>query len=53
MLDWPEHIQTSPTSTSWISRVVVPAMAMVCGVALAATAGSFTVHLPSAPAVAV
>ena len=47
MFDCPEHIHTSPTSTSWISRFVVPAIAQHLRLAFAFTGSSFTVHLPS------
>ena len=47
MFDWPLHSQTSPTSTSLIETVFPPVMVSVCGVALAASGWSRTIHLPS------
>ena len=53
MFDWPEQTQTSPTSTSFSSRWLVPRIVSVAGLAFAGSGASFTVHLPSAPALAV
>jgi hypothetical protein len=50
MFDWPEQIHTSPTSTFLSSLVLLPLIEIVAGFAFAGTGSSFTVHLPSAPA---
>ena len=50
MFDWPETIQTSPTSTSPSVIVLLPEIVIVPGVALAGIELSVTCHLPSDPA---
>src|SRR5687768_5115619 len=52
MFDWPEAIQTSPTSTSARRISFFPFTISSCGPPAAGVA-SFTCHLPSAPALAV
>jgi hypothetical protein len=53
MFDCPEQTHTSPTSTFFNSRVLLPLIVIVAGFAFAGTASSFTVHLPFASAFAV
>src|SRR5262249_33260666 len=50
MFDWPEQIQTSPTSTSSSLSSFLPLIFSVCGPPTA-IGSSVTCHLPSAPAV--
>ena len=52
MFDWPEQIQTSPTSTSSNGTVFLPRTVMVCGPP-AGIGSSTTCQLPSEPALAV
>ena len=52
MFDWPEQIQTSPSSTSWNVTVFLPATTIASGLPSASIGGSLQRHLPSAAAIA-
>ena len=51
MLDWPEQIQTSPTTMLARVMVLLPLMTRSAGFAFAESAARSTRHLPSASAV--